>query len=247
MLSKQWPTILLILFTAHTAALAQLSLDLEGNYIFSISYNDVRIPATGGTLVDIGNELDPETTFTYRIRLNYTLGQRHVISALAAPLEIKSSGTLNRNITYDEALFRSAVPIQTTYRFNSYRITYRYLFVKNEKLIFGAGLTAKVREANIIFENRETRASYPDLGFVPLVNFYLQWMPTARFNFLVEGDALATSQGRAEDVFAGILFRATPTLGIKGGYRLLEGGADVTDNYNFSWINYAAFGVLLTF
>ncbi len=32
---------------------------------------------------------------------------------------------------------------------------------------------------------------------------------------------------------------------LSAGYRLLEGGADVDDVYNFSWINYGAAGLTI--
>jgi hypothetical protein len=63
---------------------------------------------------------------------------------------------------------------------------------------------------------------------------------------LIEGDALATGQGRAEDIFGGISYMANDRIQLKGGYRLLEGGADVEDNYNFSFINYVALGAVIS-
>src|SRR5918993_2614013 len=82
------------------SAWAQFSLDLEGNYVAGIPYNVVRIPSNGGTEVDIANDLEVENTFTYRIRANYIIGERHVISALAAPLTINSSGRFPEDVVY---------------------------------------------------------------------------------------------------------------------------------------------------
>ncbi len=225
----------------------QLSIDVEGNYVVGIPYNEVRIPSKGGTLVDIAKDLEPENTFTFRARVNYTIAERHVISALAAPLSISSSGTFDKDVRYSDRTFNAGTTVKTTYKFNSYRITYRYLFVSNEHLKIGAGLTGKIREANITFENSDDSADDPDLGFVPLVNFYVHWKPTDNFGLLLEGDALGTKQGRAEDVFAGITYDISEKFSLKGGYRVLEGGADVTENYNFAWINYAALGAVISF
>jgi hypothetical protein len=82
-----------VLFESH----AQLSFDIEGNYVFSIPYNTVRIPSEGGTKIDLANDLDTDETFTCRLRASYTIKNRHVLSALFAPLTIKSSGVLEED------------------------------------------------------------------------------------------------------------------------------------------------------
>jgi hypothetical protein len=235
----------LLLLCAYSFAHAQLSLDVEGNYIFSIPYNEVRIPAVGGTMIDIAKDLEPEETFTFRLRANYLLGDRHVISALYAPLSINSSGEFNQTVNYSNKNFAAGSDIRATYKFNSYRLTYRYLVVNKEKVKFGIGLTGKIREANITLKNNDTAADYPDLGFVPLINFYFDFQPIDRLSILLEGDALASKQGRAEDIFAGITYLLSENIKGKIGYRVLEGGADVERNYNFAWINYAAIGVVI--
>lgn len=224
---------------------AQLALDVEGNYIASIPYNVVRIPASGGTEFDLAKDLEVSTQFTYRIRVSYTIADRHVISGLFAPLTIHSSGSFEQPVRYSQESFDAHVPVQATYQFNSYRLTYRYLFVAKDKLTFGLGLTGKVRDANITLSQGNKSSDYPNLGIVPLVNFYLLWTPINKGSLLIEGDALATGQGRAEDVFAGIMYRPLDALGIKAGYRVLEGGADVEKNYNFTWVNYAALGLVI--
>ncbi len=226
-------------------AYAQFSIDAEVGYIFSIPYNEVRIPASGGTEFDLANDLSAETTFAFRARLNYTIGERHVISALYAPLTIKSSGQLNSTLVYSDQTFPANTPIDAEYKFNSYRLTYRYLIVRNEKIVFGLGLTGKVRDANITVASADASADFPDLGFVPLINFYFNYTPIEKFSVLIEGDALGTKQGRAEDIFAGLTYTITNPIRIKAGYRVLEGGADVERNYNFSWINYAVVGVVI--
>jgi hypothetical protein len=236
-----------ILFFFAPEAYSQFSLDVEGDYIINIPYNTLRIPSKGGTRIDIARDLDAETTVTFRARLNYLINDRHVISALVAPLTIKSSGMFDEDVRYGKKLFAAGTTVDATYKFNSYRLTYRYLFVSNDNLKFGAGITAKVREANIRLKNTAGSSDYPDLGMVPLVNFYLHWMPTSTLGLLLEGDALGTNKGRAEDIFAGITFNVSESIAIKGGYRILEGGANVTDNYNFTWVNYAAIGAVISF
>jgi hypothetical protein len=146
-----------------------------------------------------------------------------------------------------DGVFLAGQSLRATYKFNSYRFTYRYLFIRKENLKVGAGITGKIREANITLESDTDVADYPNVGVVPLVNFYAEWIPAnGKLSVVVEGDALGTAQGRAEDIFAGVYYQATKSTQLKGGYRFLEGGADVEDNYNFSFINYVALGAIIT-
>jgi hypothetical protein len=63
---------------------------------------------------------------------------------------------------------------------------------------------------------------------------------------ILEGDALAAKAGRAEDIFAGVAYQVNPRFSVKLGYRVVEGGADTYEIYNFNWINYASAGVILS-
>jgi hypothetical protein len=63
----------------------------------------------------------------------------------------------------------------------------------------------------------------------------------------VEGDALAAPQGRAEDVLAALEMALGRNASFHVGYRLLEGGADVTEVYTFTLVNYLAIGATVRF
>jgi hypothetical protein len=82
---------------------------------------------------------------------------------------------------------------------------------------------------------------------VPLVNFKFERRLGRSTTLLVEGDALAAPQGRAEDIFAGIVVDAGRQWSIKAGYRFLEGGADNDEVYTFAAVHYVAAGVVFRF
>ena len=63
----------------------------------------------------------------------------------------------------------------------------------------------------------------------------------------MDGDALAAPQGRAEDVLIAATYEVSDNLAIRAGYRILEGGADNDEVYNFALFNYASVGVTYTF
>jgi opacity protein-like surface antigen len=226
---------------------AQFRLDLEGGLVPGTNYNDVRIPAVGGTLVDVSDQLTAKPKVFYRVRAGYTIAKRHTISLLYAPLTVRYDGAFDQSVRFNNSNYPVGEDVRVDYQFNSYRLTYRYDFISNSRWTVGAGLTGKIRDADIRFRNSASDDHYSNVGFVPLVNFYVGYKPSERWTAILEGDALASKFGRAEDIFAGVSYQLNPNVGVKAGYRVVEGGADNDKIYNFTWINYASVGVLLTF
>lgn len=56
---------------------------------------------------------------------------------------------------------------------------------------------------------------------------------------------MAAPQGRAEDIFMGANYRVSDNIGLKAGYRILEGGTDNDEVYNFALFHYTSAGILL--
>jgi len=225
---------------------AQLGIDVESG-ILGTTYNNIRIPGDTGTKFSLCDELEDDLTFYYRLRLNYLLKEKHFFSLLYAPLTIESSGSLDKDLIYRETTFPANTPLVAKYTFNSYRLTYRYEWIKRDKWEFGLGFTAKIRDAGIKVTGGGESEGKENLGFVPIVNFRFFYKPVDNFGLLLEGDALAAPQGRAEDVLAAAVYKYNENLSIKAGYRILEGGADNDEVYTFSLINYAVLGMTYNF
>jgi hypothetical protein len=68
-----------------------------------------------------------------------------------------------------------------------------------------------------------------------------------KFGLLLEGDALGAPQGRAEDVLLAGTYSLSDHILLRIGYRILEGGADNDEVYNFALIHYASAGITYTF
>jgi len=133
------------------------------------------------------------------------------------------------------------------YRFDSYRLTSRYSFIRNENVELAGGFTGKIRDAEISLHGAEV-ARKTNTGFVPLLNAHFEWRPGAGpFGLLVDVDALAAPQGRAEDVLLAATWRVNDAIELRVGYRMLEGGADNDEVYSFAWLHYAVLGVGLRF
>lgn len=229
-----------------TCAAAGFSLDIEGGAATS-GYNDVRIPGDEGTDVSFTDDLTSDTVPFWRARLSYEFGERHTISALYAPLKVTASGTLDRDVSFEDAVFASGTSVDAEYVFNSYRLTYRYEFRPGEDLELGLGFTAKVRDAAVRIEGGGVAEEKTNVGLVPLINFRIAWRITDTLKATMEGDALAAPQGRAEDVFVGLGYGLSDRVELRAGYRILEGGADNDEVYNFSLVNYASLGMTVRF
>jgi hypothetical protein len=238
---------ILLLTTCFTISMkAQALFDLETGLVFT-GYNNVRIAGNQGTLFSLKEDLTSKADFFYRIRLNYTIKSRHTISLLYAPLEVKSEGSVANAILFEGVTFPAYTELTSTYKFNSYRLTYRYTIINKPKFEFGLGFTAKIRDAKITLASSSIASEKTNIGFVPIVNFRLMWQIDSKFGMLLEGDALAAPQGRAEDVLIAVTYKISDLLVARGGYRILEGGADNDEVYNFALFNYAAVGLSYTF
>jgi opacity protein-like surface antigen len=227
---------------AASEAGAQLRVDVESGVV-SAGYNDVRIPGDTGTLFSLSEDLSIDPSAYFRARLEYTFGGHHTLSALYAPLTVEATGELPGDVSFAGTDFPSGTDVTGTYTFNSYRLTYRYEFTPRGRLQAGLGFTAKIRDAAIKVEGDGLSAEKTNVGFVPLLNFKLRWQLADRVALLLEGDALAAPQGRAEDVLAAVLYDVTDRVELHAGYRIVEGGADNDEVYNFALLNYASLGI----
>jgi hypothetical protein len=229
-----------------TLLFAGAKFDLETGVAVS-GYNDVRIPGDTGTRISLSKDLDTDPGVFVRGRFLLELGSRHTLSILLAPLTLNASGSVPDPVQFQEVLFPPGTDLEASYRFNSWRLTYRYDFVERDRIEVGAGFTAKIRDAEVSLRSATQSASKTNVGFVPLLNFRVRFSPVERLSLLLEADALAAPQGRAEDVLFALQYQASERVGLRVGYRLLEGGADNDEVYNFALINFILVGTTVSF
>jgi hypothetical protein len=211
--------------------------------VAAASANVVRIAGRGGTRFSLVDDLDASAEPVFRVRFGYRFADRHLITALYAPLQLEASGALDRDVVFQGETFAAGQPVLATYRFDSYRLTYRFSFVRDEEWELAAGVTGKIRDAEISLYGAQT-ATKTNTGFVPLINLHAEWRPGGgAFGVVLDADALAAPQGRAEDVTLALLWDVAEAVTLRAGYRMLEGGADNDEVYNFAWIHYGVVGV----
>jgi len=232
-------SILLILLFVHLPAKNRWTIDLEAGPVFASS-NTVQVPNPGGTRFSLTDSFDIKAKIYYRLRLSFNLARRHQLSALFAPLSLTASGELDQDVVFQETTFNAGESIEALYRFNSYRLTYRYLLLDRETIQIWIGFTAKIRDAEIRLDSGSGEANTTDVGFVPLLNLVLDWKWSEKVGLFFEADALASpgGQGRAEDVSLSVYYRINPSSRLRLGYRFVEGGANVEQVYNFAFLHY---------
>ena len=170
LLSATLFTIIFFSLTSHVNA--QANIDIESGAVFT-GYNNVKISGDAGTLFSLKTDLNAKPNAFIRIRAGYKIKSRHTISLLYAPLIVKSNGTTNKQIDFEGVTFPSNTALNASYKFNSYRITYRYDIIKRSKFQFGLGFTAKIRDAEVALNSEGLTASKKNVGFVPIINFRL--------------------------------------------------------------------------
>ncbi len=231
----------LVLAIAAPAAGLPWSLEFEAAMV-TATRNDVAIPGDAGTRFSLVEDLRTDDDVAFRLRLERRLSDRHRLTALYAPLRLHAAGRPDFAITYNEKSFAAGADLNAVYQFNSYRLTWRYDALRGDRLDLGLGVTGKVRDAFIEVSDGQVTTRKDDLGLVPLLHLRLDWRWTGKLSLVMEADALAAPQGRAEDVLLALAVQPWRQGSLRFGYRLLEGGSDGDEVYNFALIHYGVLG-----
>ncbi|MEL6535695.1 MAG: hypothetical protein AAFQ98_09805 [Bacteroidota bacterium] len=230
---------------------AQLTLTVESGLVFN-TYNDVRVPNAPdnqGSLFSLTDDFTAELPGPFiRFEASYLINDKHTVELDAVPAAVNYVDFQGDAVTFAGTTF-TGENITGRYEFNTYRASYRYRLVNREKFTFDLGATALIRDARIAVAQGTTEAEDTDLGFVPLLSLQLEYLPTEKLSVLLKGDAIAGSpQGRAEDVFLGITYALYQDhLRLKAGYRIVEGGANVDQVFNFALLQFADVGLSYAF
>lgn len=207
--------------------------------------NKVEIPRDTGTRFSLTDTVDVKPKLAIRFRAMYWLSERHSLSFIYAPLSLRGSGTLANDVAFNNSNFPKNSNINALYRFNSYRLNFAYTWVDTKKVRFRVGATAKIRDAEIAISDSNTNSSKKNVGFVPLAYLGFAWKINNWMEFETDLDAMIAPQGRAEDLYLGLLWHLSPLVSLKTGYRLIEGGANVAQVYNFALLQYLTLGLRL--
>jgi hypothetical protein len=209
------------------------------------SGNTVEIPNDGtATRFSLSDLTGAGPWPAARLYVTWHLSERHGIRLLYAPLSLSETGTPRRALSFAGAAYGADTPVDATYTFNSYRISYRWRARANERFTAWLGLTAKIRDATIALAQGSTSSRKDDFGFVPLLHVSLDWTPSERWHITLDADGLAGGPGRAVDASLKWGYDLSDRWSARVGYRTLEGGADVEEVYAFAWLQYAVASIV---
>src|SRR3982751_12597 len=74
---------------ASARAWAGVEAEVETGFVFT-SRNDARIPGDSGTKISLADDLSTKPAPVFRLRLGYRIADRHLITALYAPLQVNA-------------------------------------------------------------------------------------------------------------------------------------------------------------
>ena len=221
-----------------TLTVPRFSTLVEGAALWT-ARNDVRIPPDTGTEFSLVDLVGTGPTTIGRVEVTAGLAARHELRFVYAPIAISASGVPGSAIAFAGGAFAPDVKTDADYQFTSYRGTYRYTFYAGDRWQWQVGFTGFVRDARVALAQPGVAAEDTDVGFVPLAHLRGRAALGDRVRLSFEVDGTAAPQGRAFDVAALVDVDIAKWWFIGGGYRTIEGGADVDTVYNFSWLNAA--------
>jgi hypothetical protein len=231
--------------SAQTATPGRIGLTVEGLSVYQ-QRNDVRIPPDTGTEFSLVDLVGSARTPSVRVTATVDVTERQQIRLVYAPLQLTGRGTPALPIAFAGTTFAHA-PTDAIYKFSSYRATWSYRVHQGRTWTWRVGFTGFVRDARIALTQTDRTAEDTDVGVVPLGHVSGDARLADAWSVGFELDGSAAPQGRAIDFAATLEYRPTARLKVFGGYRTIEGGADVDAVYAFAWLNAAVAGLGVRF
>jgi len=211
------------------------------------SRNDVAYRGDTGTRFDLLQLTGSGPDATARTYLTWRTDADDELRLLAAPLSQEGAGELDDPVRFGDSDFAAGVSTKAKYRFDSYRLTWRRTFLEDGPWKIRAGLTAKIRDAEVSLQQGAVRERTTDLGFVPLLHTAIDWQPADDWRLSLDVDGAWAPQGRAVDASLKLWWRLSDRAQLGLGYRTIEGGADNDEVYTFAWIHQAVVGLSYDF
>ena len=149
--------------------------------VVGIQYHTLRIGEEGtASTFDYVNEGGQEILYRFeRYNLGMTLADQHRVSFLFQPLEIVTETVFEYDRVIDGVTFGADTPMEVSYGFPFFRITYGYDFFESDDVDLGLGAALQLRNASIVFKqlDGEQMTVSQNLGPVPAVYLF------GRYNF----------------------------------------------------------------
>lgn len=127
-----------------------------------------------GTAFDYVADGGQEVLFPFkRLSADITFGNRHTITFLIQPIDVRTSVTNGEEIIVDGETFPSGIPLDLRYGFDFYRLSYLYDFFPSPQKELSVGASLQLRDAVIDFAAADGSAftGNRNVGPVPILKF----------------------------------------------------------------------------
>jgi len=204
--------------------------------------NNVQIPNDEqGTRFSLADLTGSGPWTAVRVEGSWDINEKHGLRFLLAPLSYSENGQLEAETRFAGESYSPDETVKAEYRFNSWRLGYRYHWLAQEQWDFWVGGTLKVRDAEIKLTQGDISSKDDDIGLVPLLYLGGEYRFDDHWSLSADFDGLAGGPGRAIDLGIRLNYAVNDQWRVGLGYRTLEGGADTDDVYNFAWFNSLVF------
>ena len=207
--------------------------------------NDVQVPGDTGSRFPL-DSLTSNSGAAVRIEGVWPIARRDELRVLLAPLSVDGRGSLGGVTNFAGTAFAPG-EASADYRFDSYRLTWRRAVVDTPDWSVKLGVTAKIRSAEIELRQGGLSASKRDVGLVPLLHAVVERRLGDRLSLVADIDALGASQGRAIDAGLRLRWAIDRDWAASVVYRVLDGGADNDEVYNFARFHFLGVGLRRAF
>ncbi len=104
-----------------------------------------------------------------RFTAGLAIAEKHDVQFLYQPLQLDTQVTFKSAVTVDDVTFATGTPMNLTYGFPFYRLTYRYRVAGDNETNFSAGGAIQLRNASIRFAQQDgaKQVVSQNLGIVP--------------------------------------------------------------------------------
>jgi hypothetical protein len=131
-----------------------------------------------GTRFDYRKDGGQDVLFPFfRLTTDLKFKGRHAIVFLYQPLKLTGETLLSEDTIFDGTEFPEGTPLNSTYGFTFWRISYLYDFLRRKGDEAALGVSLQIRNANITFTSADgqLRAARRDVGPVPAIKFRGRW------------------------------------------------------------------------
>jgi hypothetical protein len=165
-----------------------------------------------------------------RVELTWHMNHRHAIRFVYMPLGFSGAGTFATPVRFAGEAFPPNIPVDSDYKLDSYRLTYRYLLHESERWRWKVGATALLWDARAELRAQGLVAQESHVGAVPLLSTNVEYAIAPRWTALIDFDGLIVPQGRMLDAAAKVRYDLTDAWYVTAGYRLFDGRVDYREH-----------------